>query len=192
MRNWCSRSSWRRRRLPTWARWPISGGGRRGGRLAAASSSAVREAGAGLGYNMQRVRRRLCRCPRGVPPGGLCGANWFLRPNRRWPGPWRAAIRAARVPAVTRLPRHRVARGETAKRELGCSSGIRAGGRASPRARAQMSLDRPFEELRPGAFAVAYRMLARMSEAEDRGQGGTWPGRTSGRVLRPQPTGVSR
>jgi hypothetical protein len=32
-----------------------------------------------------------------------------------------------------------------------------------------MSLDQPFEELRPGAFAVAYRMLAGMSEAEDRG-----------------------
>src|SRR5918996_1300755 len=43
---------------------------------------------------------------------------------------------------------------------------MRAGGRASPKGSAEPVAE-PLEELRPKAFAIAYRMLGSVSEAED-------------------------
>src|SRR6266496_3559537 len=44
---------------------------------------------------------------------------------------------------------------------------MRAGGRASRRDSAKAMIEQEFDELRASAFAIAYRMLGSVSEAED-------------------------
>src|ERR687897_4244 len=50
---------------------------------------------------------------------------------------------------------------------LAGSSGIRAGGRASRRGSGRAMAEQELDELRRSAFAIAYRMLGSVSEAED-------------------------